>query len=114
MNNQEIFNKVWKGLKSQGWQRSVRGEKCLYRGPDGLKCAIGHLIPDEHYWKEMEGKTVYTLMDTYPNLNLSTMNLGFLDSLQTIHDLSWECTPQELEEKYRRFARDQGLTIPED
>jgi len=21
-------------------------DRCLYRGPDGLKCAAGHVIPD--------------------------------------------------------------------
>lgn len=28
--------------------------RCLYRGPNGNKCAVGHLIPDDKYVPEME------------------------------------------------------------
>lgn len=30
--------------------------RCMYRGPKGRKCAIGHLIVDEHYRKSFEGE----------------------------------------------------------
>jgi len=37
---------------------------CLYRGPNGRKCAIGHLIPDELYNKRMENKSICNLLHT--------------------------------------------------
>lgn len=34
------------------------GLTCLYRGPHGTKCAVGHVIADEHYSVELESKDV--------------------------------------------------------
>ena len=57
---QEIFNKVFLHLKNQG-ARSVDPActriyfpQCLYRNPNGLKCAIGVLIPDDKYEDRFE------------------------------------------------------------
>ena len=33
----------------------IKSEGCLYRGPNGTKCAVGALIPDELYKEEIEG-----------------------------------------------------------
>jgi len=60
MTRQEIVNVVYKGLKAQGFQRSVSGNEvigfdCKYRGDNGRKCSIGHLIPDGKYFPELEG-----------------------------------------------------------
>ena len=52
---QEAFNAAWLGLKSQGFERSADGGLCMYRGPNGLKCALGWCIPDYMYAPEMEG-----------------------------------------------------------
>ncbi len=53
---QEIFNLAYTGLHGQGWRQSVNAEGgCMYRGPVGLKCAIGHCIDDQDYDPEMEG-----------------------------------------------------------
>jgi hypothetical protein len=55
MTPQEIFDRSVAGVMKQG-RPSVRavpsnadGYGCVYRGPNGLKCAAGHLIDDEHY-----------------------------------------------------------------
>lgn len=55
MDKQEVFNKVFLGPKTQGFQQSIHNEKCLYRAPDGKKCAAGQLILNEYYDEVMEG-----------------------------------------------------------
>lgn len=63
MNKQEMFTKVWRGLEAQKWEKS-RADKigCLYRGPNGMKCAAGHLIPDEKYKPKIEGDPILLLL----------------------------------------------------
>lgn len=55
-----IIQQMYDGLKSQGFQRSTPEgtSNCLYRGPNGLKCAIGHVIPDENYSDNLEMKSI--------------------------------------------------------
>ncbi len=58
MNNQQLFDIVSKHLLKQG-RRSVNAYgSCRYYGDDGLKCAIGCLIPENKYNKEFEGKII--------------------------------------------------------
>ena len=45
---QETFDFVATKLIEQGVP-SMQPGSCLYRGPNGTKCAAGHLIPDEFY-----------------------------------------------------------------
>ena len=45
MNRQEALDKAYLGLMDQG-EPSVKDFLCLYRGPNGAKCAIGMLIDD--------------------------------------------------------------------
>lgn len=95
MNHQDLFNKVADHLLSQG-QRSISliastGDMgCAYRGEDGLKCAIGALIPDEIYSRHIEGKSVVSLAvkKILPRCGVGTdlSTLEFLKALQDIHD----------------------------
>ncbi len=52
-NNQEVFDFVVGKIREQGC-KSIGEDFCAYRGPNGLKCAAGWLIPDEEYTPEME------------------------------------------------------------
>lgn len=99
MTNQEIFNKVAKHLLKQN-ARSVdpNDEICCYRGPDGLQCAVGCLIADEHYSPELEGLPVDTyrvrgalyasgIVEVHPDSPLYTGDAAvLLAELQVIHD----------------------------
>lgn len=49
-------------LFTQGRLSVGPGGQCLYRGPDGLKCAVGAIIPDSAYEPVIEGCTVAGLM----------------------------------------------------
>ena len=58
-NKLKILDIVMKGLSEQNWQKSVKVltdgiPSCQYRGDNGLKCALGHLIPDSVYHRDME------------------------------------------------------------
>jgi hypothetical protein len=57
----EIYDKVAEHLLNQGEKSLINGEvfqgasmKCGYRSPEGLKCAIGVLIPDWLYHEGLE------------------------------------------------------------
>lgn len=45
---QELFDRVVTALIRQG-RPSLNDSACAYRGDDGAKCAVGHLISDEVY-----------------------------------------------------------------
>lgn len=137
MDRQAIFTKAYLGLKAQGFQRSMAAygtytyARCAYRGENGMKCALGHCIPDEQYKPYFEGLTA-----TYPNQYESSWNLEsaektrkakeigailgvetesdsyFLGDLQTIHDLASEINP--MKENLEDFAARNGLTVPQD
>ena len=85
---------------------------CQYRGKDGVKCAVGWLIPDDLYDSGMEAKVVTRLVKLYPDLldipSLRPWTLDMLELLQNYHDdaaISWD--PEEpWGEHARRFLTD--------
>lgn len=121
MNRQEVFDKVKTHLLTQN-KRSINGnEGCLYRHPEGLKCAIGPLLSDEVYTPELEGKTpqhyilskaladsgldidLETGLETFANSSQGLRNddTKFLSELQFIHDYD---PVEEWEIKLKEFA----------
>ena len=87
MTPQRIFNKAARHLLKQNKKsEDFLSRRCMYRGPNGLKCAVGCLIPDSKYVPNMEDKTVYMLI----NMNLAplyfTEHFELLRNLQKIHD----------------------------
>lgn len=83
MTRQEMFDTAVRGVISQGAPSVDRFGGCLYRGPNGLRCAAGWLIPDDKYSPELESKTVDALEGIFPELQLE-----FLGALQCAHDYS--------------------------
>ena len=74
MHKQEIFDTIVAHLRNQGKKAANgstvegRGQlQCKYRSDDGLKCAVGYLIPDDRYAKEMEGQDPFGLAFMYPD-----------------------------------------------
>jgi len=55
---QQIFDQAYNGILAQGGQSSDTVGRCMYRGPGGRKCAVGHLLPDALYHRSMEGQAV--------------------------------------------------------
>lgn len=110
MNKQEIFNKVRDHLLSQNARSAVYGRN-LYRGPDGLMCAIGCLVEDSHYTPEMERYTPDGLhvMDALIKSGIpeEVIHSGLLYDLQLLHDT---LDPEDWSLELRWIARDHGLS----
>ena len=92
MTIQEIFDKSVIGVIKQG-KKSLDLNGCAYRGFNGNKCAIGHLITDDHYNKKLEGCTageilVDNALEASINTKLNDTLLSMLLDLQRAHDYS--------------------------
>ncbi len=114
LSKQEIFNIVYKHLLTQN-EKSVIYEygnpRCLYRSPNGLMCAAGVLIKDEHYHPKLENHgSMHDLVEG--SLRASGMDLKdsfFVSHLQRIHDDHNVSTWKECLED---LAAGHNLTIP--
>jgi len=86
---QEIFDISSKGIIDQGGYAWADGA-CVYRAPDGNKCAAGHLIPDEKYDPAMEGGALLNRPEVVEAIGLKhdTTELDLLRELQIAHDNS--------------------------
>ena len=61
MNQQELFDVVVAHARKQGKKSTQTGRtdgRCLYRGPDNLKCFMGTLIEDSEYHHVWEGMDI--------------------------------------------------------
>ena len=90
MNAQEIFDTVVRHLHAQGRPALDSLGDCRYRTVDGLKCAVGGLIPDGVDPWGIEGFPVtsdtfskWAAIHELPDL---PENVGLLKDLQSGHD----------------------------
>lgn len=94
MQPQEIFDTVVRHLAKQG-KPARRGASCVYRAPDGGKCAVGVLIPDYMYDPKMDtfavpGTSIRSLVDRgFALPAFFADNIRLLQRLQGAHD-RWE------------------------
>lgn len=122
-NKQELFNKAFLGMKSQGFAPSMSGGSCTYRSLKGMKCAIGHLIDDEDYEESIEGATALNVVvlkslftnDAYDSLN--DEDKAFIYDIQLCHDNEHTTTlddaPIKIKERFFTFAEQYDLTVLE-
>lgn len=97
LDNQQIFDTVARHLAAQG-HRSVRpggtsyaGDAiCLYRAPNGDKCAAGVLIPDEVYNPAIERMSIESTSEEMTRVRkesgISDSSLPLVFALQRAHD----------------------------
>lgn len=127
MTRQEMFDKAVRGLHAQGYRRAVvrddeGGTACRYRAHGGLRCAVGHLIPDELYKRSFNGCALPAAaggdLSGFPRALLAALDAicsrdqwPFLKELQRCHDNSE--TPEEVRERLANFAKRHRLTFPE-
>lgn len=148
MDNQEVFNTVARhlftqgeravGLNEAGYEKVCKENlaegytppnkedfmQCQYRTSEGLKCAIGCLIPDELYRPNMETRGIYSLLDSFPGvaerLDIDMVNhshrtsCNLLADLQSVHDNinSWHDTltmRQRLADVAQKFELDPAI-----
>lgn len=115
MNKQEIFDTVVNHLRQQGKRAYNDSEQmCMYRGPDGTKCAAGVFITDEEYRPDLEGKTITALItsgpfsDKYYLPKLAALigeHQELVSALQSVHDQvaveHWEDQLREVADQFR-------------
>ena len=114
MTNQEAAVKGLLGIRAQGYKLSVdwKGD-CMYRGPNGLKCYVGHLIADEHYTERMEGCYVTTLVRA-GYAELQDLDTILLRNLQGAHDRTLRLSgADEFEKRVREIFSAFSLEYPE-
>jgi hypothetical protein len=111
---QEVFDQVAKHLLEQG-KKSFKldedgDEFCLYRGPEGLKCAAGCLIADNEYKDDMEGGSwSYLVRRGYAPETHKIL----IAKLQAIHDEKEPSTWREgLLEISKRFDLNPQIIVP--
>lgn len=92
MTLQQVFDKAVIALKRQNKASRDDGGTCFYRHPDDptVRCAVGHLIADEHYSPDLEGKTVnhnkvQAALEA-SGINCSRHMILLLDRVQVAHD----------------------------
>lgn len=125
LTNQEIFTKVKRHLLKQK-QQARRLGGCAYRTEDGLKCAVGCLIPKKLYKKQIEGLAIgdwsdaegaddeeNTKLSEKENLlfkilrkvGVTKQNYRLLGDLQRLHDIeevcSWADGLKDIAKKFR-------------
>ena len=114
---QEVFNKVWDHIITQGKPSADKYGHCYYRGPDGLKCAAGIFLTDE---QAIELDKVNMGWDEacdvfYPELSDLPANL--IRALQACHDASSELNPEGFIKSFKRnatlLADSHDLTVTE-
>lgn len=107
-NNQDAFDKVLKAIRLQNYIQSQDPltEACWYRGPDGLRCAAGHLLPNNLYRKSMEGKTIGALFLNFSNIRdyFHNVNDMLLSDLQSAHDSNLAHGAQAWENRMKQIA----------
>lgn len=96
----KYFNKIAAHLLKQGCRSTGKVfshigetlEGCAYRGKNGMKCAVGILISDEHYLPGIEGMSITSgsvkalLRDSGVELDGTDGIVPMLSDLQVMHD----------------------------
>ncbi len=109
-----MFDIVWAHFKANGFKPSVDGNACVYRAPDGNKCAVGALIPDEKYRPGFETWPIATSEDDYTArvaianaTGAAPADLPFLRAMQRAHD-----ERADLQARLSYFAVRHNLKVP--
>lgn len=114
LNRQLIFDTVVPKLLAQGGRSMgtrIGSMRCAYRGEKGRKCAVGHIIPDELYDRELEGCSaqkadVLAVLDpAYGSFSRLHDDHLFLAGMQrSMHDNLYNWTPEAFIEAAKNFA----------
>lgn len=109
MTKQETFDTVVAHLRKQGRRATDRSEWafCMYRTEDGMKCAVGCLIPDEKYSCTLEGMGLSPEGVVGKLMVALGHDLSLLRDLQHIHD---DIGVEYWEARFKFAAHTHGLT----
>jgi hypothetical protein len=107
----DVFETIKAHLLAQKAKSVSDQGGCMYRSPDGLKCAIGCLIPDDAYTSAMEGSIGDLMKFIEFRIDGRSIERSFndrdffmLQMLQTVHDMfdvkSWHMELNSVERMY--------------
>lgn len=104
---QETYDTIVAHLRKQGRKATDDHGMCCYRADDGLKCAVGCLIPDDLYDEGMEamsvvGSPIYEIVCVRLDHDLQLCG-----DMQDVHD-EWEVERWEI--GFRGVAEAHNLT----
>jgi hypothetical protein len=109
LTKQEMFDRAYRGLASQGWRAALSGSACAYVGMEGMRCAWGWV---DLSLTEIHRGTVEDLRNAKIGLaaNLDFDDLAFASDLQRCHDESKD--GDGMRSDFNAMALRYGLTIP--
>ena len=116
MTLQDLFNKIWAGMKSQNFERASDGYKYRYH-LGNKKCPIGYIIPQNIYSEAMEGLGIRELvryLRLCGSISLAALFAKYsseLQLLQSVHDNN--ASSIDIKAKLKMFASKNRLSIPE-
>jgi len=119
---QEAFERIVRGLASQGWKPSLkpRGKDsfvnaCAYRGEDGRKCAVGWLIPDDvaSEWDSKPKPALRSRIEAGDVEPADDRLIEFLLTAQRAHD-DFSEGPADLRCRFISIGDDWKLVWPSD
>ncbi len=114
MTPQEIFNTAYTGIIAQGRQSVSKNGECRYRGPDGLKCAVGFMI-DDATAQEWEGVGIMSVNRFRTPPDWIVNNIDLLIMIQDAHDREVDDDADFIEEftaRMQNLAQHYNLEIP--
>lgn len=113
---EDLFHTVAMHLLAQG-KPAMDDDNCCYRADDGSMCAIGCLVADEHYSRDLEGATICVAgagieaaVVASIGRPLAPSEFQMLASLQEVHD-DFITGPQAWPERLRLCATEYGLAV---
>jgi hypothetical protein len=115
LNEQKLFDKAYKGIKSQGFEKSGGKDSCLYTSEKNGRtyhCAIGWICEGSQMPAECvspKDSTFWTSLELDITL-IPESRRDFLYKLQSIHDHAEN--PDDMQKRAIKFAEKHGLTIP--
>ena len=105
MTVQEAFTKIKTHLLIQNARAQTKYGTCRLYTPDGLKCAVGCLIPLEEYDVDYENQHVSTYYKKVSTLK--SLPLEFLVEMQSLHDnvppAEWKDALAQYENRNKTF-----------
>lgn len=114
MDAQQILDTVAAHLRAQK-ACATNGDKCAYRAPDGRKCALGVLIPDELYESRFEDMSASWVLSASDGLQamFPEQVRQLLGELQQVHDREQGYPEPDFEPGLALVAKKFGLVLAE-
>lgn len=112
MTEQDVFDKVARGMASQDFEQCVDATgMCVYTNEKGQHCAAGWVFIEYPEARVEEGDPVVRIIYNNPVLAELVPFSSMLQGLQNIHDDYSD--PAHLKEYLQNYASEHSLTWPE-